>query len=155
MHISQKMVLICGIAVAAALFILNFPFFAGIALIITAALFLALVMQGYGREFAKIPEIICILKEDAKGIVVKNKGEVPVYQVHVALVPLDLDFDAEVLEPGSAHEFPLPHMVNEAKAVLTYRDAEGNSYSHTSPLSALGVGEEDLLKPVFPMFGWK
>ena len=155
MAVPPKIVLACGIAVAAVVFILGFPFFAGIALIITAALYLALVMQGYGREFAKIPEIICILKEDAKGVVVKNKGEVPVYQIHVDIVPLDISFEFDALMPGAIYEYALSQMINEAKAVITYRDAEGNSYSHSSPLSALGEGEEDLLKPVFPMFGWK
>ena len=155
MAMPPKIVLICGIVVAAVLFIIASPFFAGIAILITAALYLSLMMQRYGREIAKTPEFYAILKEDAKGVVVKNKGEVPIYQVHVDIVPLDISFDVESLEPGAAYEYPLPQMINEAKAVITCRDSEGNTYTHSSRLSALGVSEEDLLKPVFPMFGWK
>ncbi|MDT8358401.1 MAG: hypothetical protein RQ758_07870 [Methanomicrobiaceae archaeon] len=155
MAIPPKIVLVCGIVVAAVLFIINLPFYAGIAIIITVALYLGLKMQKYGREFARTPEIYTILKEDAKGVVVKNKGEVSVYQVHVDIVPLDISFDVGTLEPGAEYEYTLAHMINEAKAVIKYRDEEGNTYTHSSPLSALGGGEEDLLKPVFPMFGWK
>jgi len=53
------------------------------------------------------------------------------------------------------HEFPLPSMLAEAKAVVSYEDASGRQFSRSILLSATGTGEEDLLRPVFPIFGWK
>jgi len=46
-------------------------------------------------------------------------------------------------------------MINEAKAYITWKDGEGHDFSHESVISALGKGEDDLLKPMFPMFDIK
>jgi hypothetical protein len=53
------------------------------------------------------------------------------------------------------HEFPLPSMLAEVKAVVSYEDASGRQFSRSILLSSTGKGEEDLLKPAFPLFGWK
>jgi hypothetical protein len=46
-------------------------------------------------------------------------------------------------------------MISEAKAAVTYQNSQGLAYSQTFRLSALGKSDDDLLKPVFPLFKWK
>jgi hypothetical protein len=43
-------------------------------------------------------------------------------------------------------------MINEAKGVVKFENAEGASYTRTYSLSARGKTEDDLLKPRFPLF---
>jgi len=38
---------------------------------------------------------------------------------------------------------------------VTFQNERGIRYSKTYMLNALGKGDEDLLKPTFPLFKWK
>jgi hypothetical protein len=150
----QKIVLVLGIIITIALIPIDF-FLAGVGAIILVVLALSFAMYNTSKRFPKVPELIAMLSEDAKSVVVKNKGDKKAISIRLAIVPLDLEFEVPPLAPDEAYTIALPHMINEAKAVISFKDEQGESYSHSSPLSALGPGEEDLLKPMFPMFGWK
>lgn len=152
----QKIVLIGGFVIAIVIYILGYPYMAGIVLIIILALVAAFVMAGVGKKLGEIPEVYSILREDAKAVIIKNHGSVRVVNIHVTLVPLDIEFNVPSLDPDSEYEYLLPSMILEAKAIVTFESEKGEPFSHTSLLSAVGEsGEEDLLKPMFPMFGWK
>jgi len=126
-------------------------YLAGIAFIV----FLVLIMTLAIMQDARLrPDIWASLAEDAKGIILLNTGTAPAVRIHVALVPLDIEFDLPGLAVDAKSEHPLPGMVSDAKAVLTWENSVGERYSRTVRLSALGT-EEDFLKPMFPMFGWK
>ena len=45
-------------------------------------------------------------------------------------------------------------MINEGKAVVEFEDINGRQYSKSFDLSALH-NDDDLLKPMMPLFGWK
>jgi hypothetical protein len=52
--------------------------------------------------------------------------------------------------------FALPQMIEKVKVVLTYTSRDGKRVSRSFRLSSLEEQpEEDLLKPAFPIFGWK
>jgi hypothetical protein len=106
-------------------------------------------------ETSDLPEVACFLSEDAKRIVLVNRGNDRALGIHVTLVPLEKEFDLPELPSDGRREFPLPGMIAEAKALVSYENGAGRRFSRTFPLSATGKGEEDLLKPLFPMFGWK
>jgi hypothetical protein len=150
----QKIVLVLGIIITIALIPVDF-FIAGVGAIILVVLVLSFAMYNTSKRFPKVPELIGVLSEDAKSVIIKNKGDTRAVSIKVAIVPLDMEFEVPPLVPDEAYTIALPHMIDEAKAVISYEDESGKSYSHSSPLSALGVGEEDLLKPMFPIFGWK
>jgi hypothetical protein len=46
-------------------------------------------------------------------------------------------------------------MIAEAKALVSYENGAGRRFSRSFQLSATAKGDEDLLKPIFPIFGWK
>jgi len=116
----------------------------------------ALAMSVFIMEDSRVlPEITAKLGDDAKKVVVENSGNALAYRIHVALIPLDIEFDLPELASDARYEYPLTRMVDEAKAVVTFNDAKGVQTSRTFTLSALGKGDDDLLRPMFPLFKWK
>jgi hypothetical protein len=106
-------------------------------------------------ETRDLPDVACLLSDDAKRILLVNRGNDRALGIHVTLVPLDREFDLPELPADGRHEFPLPAMIAEAKAMVSYENGAGRRFSRTCRLSATGKSEEDLLKPLFPTFGWK
>jgi hypothetical protein len=106
-------------------------------------------------ETENLPQVACRLSEDAKRVVLVNQGNDVALRIHVTLVPLDREFDLPELPVDGRHEFPLPGMIAEAKALVSYENGAGRRFSRSFQLSATAKGDEDLLKPIFPIFGWK
>ena len=144
-------VLVGGLVIAGALFFFD-PYLAGIALVLDAVLGMSFFIMG---ETHDLPDLSCSLSEDAKSILLLNRGNDAAVMIHVTLVPLDREFDLAELPADGRHAFPLPSMVAEAKALVTYENRTGKNFSRSFSLSATAKGEEDLLKPLFPTFGWK
>jgi hypothetical protein len=144
-------VLVAGLIVAAALFFVD-PYLGGIAVILVITLAMAFFIMG---ETHNIPDLTCVLSEDAKGILLVNQGNDLAVRVHVTLVPLDREFDLPELPADGRYTFSLPSMIAEAKALVSYENRAGGRFSRTFRLSATDKGDENLLKPLFPIFGWK
>jgi hypothetical protein len=107
------------------------------------------------QETRNLPDITIRLREDAKGVVIVNQGNAAAYKIRVAIVPLNIEYKLETLAPDTLFESPTESMINEAKGIVEFENAEGARYTRTYSLSALGKTEEDLLKPLFPIFKWK
>ncbi|MDD1656682.1 MAG: hypothetical protein LUO87_04830 [Methanomicrobiales archaeon] len=148
---NQKRILAAGLLVCVAVAIFQIYF----ALILLVILITVLISLQIMRETRGFPDITCRLQEDAKGIAVRNRGNAKAVAIHLAVVPLDLEFDIPPLEPEETTTLAVPHMISEAKAVITFENEAGRKYSRTVMVSATGEGEEDLLKPMIPLFGWK
>jgi arginyl-tRNA synthetase len=109
-----------------------------------------LIMQ----DTTGIPEIAAKLRDDAKAIIITNTGNARAEKIHVALVPVNIEFDISSLEVDSSYEFSLNSMVENIKFTITYQNENGRLFSSSSKLSAFGE-EPDLLKPMIPIFKWK
>lgn len=134
------------------LFIFQDLYFTGIAAIILAVIGMSLLIM---QDAASLPEIGIILKDDAKGIRVVNRGNDTAYNIHVALVPLNIEFDIAALGADATYDHLLSTMLTEAKAVVTYKSGKDVIFSRTIVLSSLGTNDDDLLKPMFPLFRWE
>jgi len=146
------LLLAIGAVCCVILFFINVYLGATGAIILAALAMSVLIME----DSRVLPEITIELGDDAKKIRVKNEGNAPAYEIHVAVVPLDIEFDLPELAADAAYDYPLPHMIDEAKAVVSFRAKTGSAQtSRTFPLSALGKNGDDLLKPMFPLFKWK
>ncbi|HSQ94147.1 MAG TPA: hypothetical protein VLL74_07630 [Methanoregula sp.] len=143
-------VLIAGVLVAICLFFLVDIYLAGIVLILTVVLVMSLMIM---QDSTFLPQINVRLREDAKAIVLTNAGNSPAVKIHVALVPLDIEYDVPSLAADASHEYPLASMLAEVKAVITFENEKGQPFSLTHHLSA--SAEFDPLKPMIPVFGWK
>jgi len=151
---NQKWILVAGLLVCVAVALI-FPdglFYSLILLVFVIVLVFSLQIM---RETRGFPDITCRLQDDAKGIVVRNRGNAKAVAIHLALVPLDLEFEIPPLEPDGTATIAVPRMISEAKAAITFQNEAGGKFTRTVMLSATGESEEDLLKPMVPLFGWK
>ena len=101
------------------------------------------------------PDILAVLKDEAKNLELRNRGNDEARNIHVAVIPHNIEFDIPALQIEERYTHSFGRMVDEAKVVLTFQNAKGVRYSKTYMLSALGKSDEDLLKPPFPLFKWK
>lgn len=122
---------------------------------IVGILFIALIMSMMIMKDAKgIPEVMPKLAEDGKSIVLTNTGNARAEKIHVNLLPGDLKFDIATLDIDSAYNYPMDKPVEEIKIKITYSNENGRLFSISKKLSVFEE-EPDLLKPMFPTFGWK
>ena len=148
-----KAIIAGGLVLTAALAIFTDIYVAAIAFVLVLTLALAFQIMDETRRLP--PRVDCWLSEDAKKVVIANRGNERALRIHVTLVPLNREFDLPELDVEGRHEFLLGDMIAEAKAVVGYEDPSGRKYSRSFSLSATGPADDDLLKPVFPIFGWK
>jgi hypothetical protein len=149
--------LAAGLMLFVIIVIIDFYFFAdlyfsGIAAVILVALGMSFFIM---QDSHFLPEVIVVLEDDAKGIVVSNRGNDAAKNIHVAIVPHNIEFDVPALAVDERYEYRHHEMISEAKAAVTYQNSEGLASSRTFRLSALGKSDNDLLKPVIPLFKWK
>ena len=142
-------VLVAGIILTVILFLINI-YLAGIAFILLVVIVMSLMIM---QDTTFLPRVDARLREDAKAIVLTNAGNSPALKIHVALVPMNIEYDIASLAVDESHEYHLSSMIAEVKAVITYSNEKGHSFSDSRKLS---VSEEfEPLKPMFPIFGWK
>ncbi|MFA7563128.1 MAG: hypothetical protein WCY70_06770 [Methanoculleus sp.] len=145
---NQKIVLVVGGLAVLGLFLIE-PFFALIALVFVIVAMMSLHIM---EETGNFPFVAAELSENAREIIVSNTGTARALKIHVAIVPLDVEFDIASLDPDEEFGFSLASMISEAKAVVTYENTEGKCFQRSYPLTALGACR-DITKPMFPIFG--
>lgn len=152
MHIMDRklqILLIAGIVFTIIAFLINI-YAGGIVFVLVAVLAMCLFIM---QDTESLPDVIVELREDAKGITIRNGGNSDAVKVHVALVPVNLEYDIQVLAPDQVNEYPFETMLAEAKAVATFQNVMGNTFSRSYDLSARGT--YDPLKPMIPLFRHK
>jgi len=142
-------VLAAGILLTVILFFVSI-YLAGIVLILLVAIVMSLMIM---QDTTFLPQVDVKLREDAKAIVLTNTGNSPALKIHVALVPMDIEYDIASLAVDESHEYPFSSMVTEVKAVITFSNEKERSFSESHKLSA--SGEFEPFKPMVPIFGWK
>lgn len=118
---------------------------------IVFTLFIAVAMSFFIMQDTKIlPDIIVDMKDDAKGIVIRNAGNSDAMNVHVAIVPVNIEYDIRCLAPDQIQEYPLESMLPQVKAVATFENIKGDTFSRSYDISA--QGSYDPFKPLIPIF---
>jgi uncharacterized protein (DUF58 family) len=148
---STTILLSALLIISLALFLFNI--YAGMMALI---LFIALFMSVEISQTSKLhPDIEARLTDDAKGIELRNRGNAAAFNIHVAVVPMNIEFDIPSLQEEEHYQYSFEAMVEEAKVVVTFENERGLRGSESFIFSALAREDEDPLKPVFPLFGWK
>jgi hypothetical protein len=150
MEKNTKILLVPGALITVVLLFINIYLGGIVGVIFIAIVMSHLIMQ----DTTGIPEIAAKLRDDAKAIIITNTGNARAEKIHVALVPVNIEFDISSLEVDSSYEFSLNSMVENIKFTITYQNENGRLFSSSSKLSAFGE-EPDLLKPMIPIFKWK
>jgi hypothetical protein len=150
MEKNTKILLVLGALITIVLLFINI-YLGGIAGVIFITLMMSLKIM---HDTTGIPDIVAMLKDDAKGIVLTNTGNARAEKIHVLLVPNNIEFDIPSLDVDSSYVFPLNAMIEEIKIVITWSNENGRQFSGSAKLSVFGE-EPDLLKPMIPIFKWK
>lgn len=145
-----QILLVAGIIVTIAAFLINI-YLAGIIFVILVAIIMSLMIM---QDTRCLPDIAAELKSDAKGIIIRNSGNAIARMIHVALVPVNIEFDVPSLAADEVFEYELDTMINEVKVVIRFENELGNTFTRTFQLSSIGESYEPL-KPMIPLFGWK
>lgn len=142
--------LVAGLIVTVVAFALNiYP--GGIVFVILVALVMTrLIMQ----DSMSLPDVVAELTDDAKGIAIRNSGNAPARKIHVAVVPENIEFDLDIMQPDASHVHPMGKMIGDVRVVITFTNENGGAFTRTYQLSSTGGGY-DPLKPMIPIFGWK
>ena len=150
MERNSQILIVAGLIITLLLIFVNI-YLAGIVFILLITILMSLLIM---QDTAGIPDIAVQLRDDAKAVLLTNKGNARAVKIHGALVPLNIEFDTPSLEVDSTFEYRLTAMVEEVKIVVTYQNEKGRSFSKSAMLSALEE-EHDLLQPMIPVFKWK
>jgi hypothetical protein len=145
-----QILLVAGIIVTIAAILINI-YLAGIIFVILVAIIMSLMIM---QDTRCLPDIAAELKADAKGIIIRNSGNAIARKIHVALVPVNIEFDVPSLAADEVFEYALDTMINEVKVVIRFENELGNTLNRTFQLSSVGESYEPL-KPMIPLFGWK
>lgn len=138
-----------GIILTIVAFLINI-YAGGIVVVLVAVIVMSFFIM---QDSKNLPDVVVDLKEDAKGIVVRNSGNADAVNVHVSLVPVNIEYQIQSLAVDQVNEYPLETMLSEAKAVARFENVMGDSFSRTYDLSALG--SYDPFKPMIPLFRHK
>jgi len=122
----------------------------GVILVIALAMSLFIM-----KDSAMNPDVYVTLKEDARGIIVRNRGNAKAVSIRLSLIPHDIHYTIPYLDEDAKTDFATDMMIDKVKILLDYQNGKGNAYRKTLSLSALDKPDDDLLKPTFPMFKWK
>jgi hypothetical protein len=142
--------LVAGIVITLAAFLIS-VYLAGIVALILVALIMSFMIM---QDSAFHPDVVAELKEDSTAIILRNTGNATATDIHVALVPENIEFDLHSLEADAVHLYPLGKMIEEVKVVVSFRNEKGDTFSRSYQLSAYGESFEPL-KPMIPIFKWK
>ncbi len=146
----SQIVLVLGLAITIILLFISI-YLAGIVFVLVITLFISLQIM---QDSECRPDLTASLSDDAKSIIIKNSGNAPAVNIHVALVPMDSEYNVPSLAVDESHTHTLDKMIQEVKVVITFENEEKGGFTETFALSPLG-NEYDPLKPMIPLFKWK
>jgi hypothetical protein len=149
-HSKIILLVLCALCSIALLFLNMYISLIGIVVVITLAM-----SFGISASSQKIPDVVAKLTEDSKGIVLINRGTSQALDIRVALVPLNIEFTVPRLMEDESLLHPLALMIDQVKVIVTYRGESEGNVTRTFFLSPLAPDEDDLLRPMFPLFRWK
>jgi len=147
---NQLAIIVAGLIISAMLALISI-YLAGIAVILVIALAMSFQIS---QDSYLLTDLAVVLSENARVVGVINRGNTTIKNIAVSLIPLDMEFRVPELAVDGSFSYELPKMITEAKAMVEFEDKSGRKYSKSFELSALH-SDDDLLRPMFPLFGWK
>ncbi|MCU0630335.1 MAG: hypothetical protein MUF37_04190 [Methanoregulaceae archaeon] len=146
----QIAIIVAGLIISALLAVISI-YLTGIGVILVIVL--AMSFQIFEDSYL-LTDLAVVLSGNAKKITVINRGNTTILNIVVSLIPLDMEFKVPELAVEGKFTYELQQMIHEAKAMVEFEDRKGTKFSKSFDLSALH-DNDDVLKPMFPIFGWK
>lgn len=121
-------------------------------LIITGTLVMAVMVSESAEELVEKPIIFAYLGEDGRSFVLKNIGNVDALDIHISVVPSNLEYLIERLGSDTEEITDCGQLIGKNRAIINYTDETGKRYSKSAELKFKEECEYDPTKPMFPMF---
>jgi len=150
MDYKTRVLIVAGLLITIVVFFINI-YAAGIVFILLIALIMSVIIM---QDSVSLPDVVAELTDDAKGITIRNSGNAPAQKIHVAVVPENIEYDLDSLQPDMSSVHYLEKMAGEVKVVITFENDKGGAFSRSFQLSS-SHESYDPMKPMIPLFGWK
>lgn len=142
------------IGLSLVLFYFKQPYVAGILLVIAGTIAFVSILSGDAALHAN-PLILASLSPDQEEIIIENAGTFDATNIRVKTAQADGPWEIESLSPDTSYNIKLHRMVDKITISVSYLNKAGQEKIKVFKLGGEPVGEEDPLKPAFPLFSWK
>jgi hypothetical protein len=143
-------VIVAGLVLSALLAVVSI-YLTGIGIILVIALAMSFQIM---EDTERLTDLAVGLSENAKSLIIINKGNMLIRNIAVTVIPLNVEFVVPELAVDEKFTFDFHQIINEARAAVEFEDVNGRKYNKSFELSALR-SDDDLLKPMMPLFDWK
>ena len=124
--------------------------------LIGVVLVIALAMSFFiMQDSAMTPNISVRMREDGRGIIVRNKGNAKAVSILLTLMPQEVKYHVPSLEEDAEKMLSSEMTIEKTRVRVKYQNEQGKAYEKNMEISVFDKPDEDLLKPVFPLFKWK
>ena len=152
---NYRIILIAGIGLGltALLYLINQEILAGVAIILFGTLLLGTMISADAAKHAR-PLMLANLSANHREIILENAGTKFAEKIVVTAAGIENPWHVDILQPDETTKLALPTMVTSLIVEVTYQAQDG---ARKSKAFSLGKQEQeqDIFKPVFPIFGWK
>ncbi|MBN1431590.1 MAG: hypothetical protein JW931_02340 [Methanomicrobiaceae archaeon] len=144
-----------AIVACLALSLLLFPvsvLLTAVGLIITGTLAMSVLISESAETVVDKPILFAYLGEDGRSFILKNIGNVDALDIHISLVPSNLEFLNKRIEADTEDKTECGQLIGKNRIIVDYTDETGNRYSKTANLNFKDDCEYDPTKPMIPIF---
>ena len=145
-----RILIVAGLLITVVLYFINI-YAAGIVFVILVTLVMILLIM---QDSATLPDIVVELKEDAKGMTIRNSGNAVARKIHLALIPENIEFNIDSLQPDEITVHHFDTMIGKVKVVITFENDNNQKFTRTWQLASTEENY-DPLKPMIPLFHWR
>ncbi|OPX69759.1 MAG: hypothetical protein A4E37_00329 [Methanoregulaceae archaeon PtaB.Bin056] len=152
MEKNQIILVVLGLVACGALYFLVDIYASLIGVVLVIALAMSFFIM---QDSAMTPDVSVRMKEDGRGIVVRNRGNARAVSILLTLMPQEIKYHVPSLDEDAEKTLSSDQMIERTTVKARYQNEQGRAYEKRMEISVFDKPDEDLLKPVFPLFKWK
>jgi hypothetical protein len=152
MEKNQIILVVLGLVACGALYFLVDIYASLIGVVLVIALAMSFFIM---QDSAMTPDVSVRMKEDGRGIVVRNRGNARAVSILLTLIPQEIKYHVPSLDEDAEKTLSSDQMIERTTVKARYQNEQGRAYEKRMEISVFDKPDEDLLKPVFPLFKWK
>ncbi len=152
MEKNQIILVVLGLVACGALYFLVDIYASLIGVVLVIALAMSFFIM---QDSAMTPNISVRMREDGRGIIVRNKGNAKAVSILLTLMPQEVKYHVPSLEEDAEKMLSSEMTIEKTRVRVKYQNEQGKAYEKNMEISVFDKPDEDLLKPVFPLFKWK
>ncbi len=152
MEKNQILLVVLGLVACGALYFLVDIYASLIGVVLVIALAMSFFIM---QDSAMTPDVSVRVKEDGRGIVVRNRGNARAVSILLTLMPQEIKYHIPSLDEDAEKTLSSDLVIERTRVKAKYQNEQGRAYEKNMEISVFDKPEEDLLKPVFPLFKWK